>query len=153
MLSHYSGFLFAASLGIYAIFRMFARRTSTGVVVAWTAGQVAGLGLAWFLCTRHVKRLAAGYPGAQNLRHVADWYLPQFFYHPERDHWLPFLFLATVGVFAETLRDRFESFLTLKFIPSGTIWKFSDSPLNSEKPGKCRTLETLPEAATFTHSF
>jgi hypothetical protein len=65
MLSHHSGFLFAASLGIYAIFRMFARRPSTGVAVAWTAGQVAGLGLAWFLYTRHIKRLAAGYPGAQ----------------------------------------------------------------------------------------
>ena len=139
MLSHHSGFLFAASLGIYAIFRMFARRPSTGVAVAWTAGQVAGLGLAWFLYTRHIKRLAAGYPGAQNLRHVADWYLPQFYYHPEQDHWLPFLFLATFGVFAEALRDRFESFLTLKFIASGTIWKFSASPLNSEKPGKCRT--------------
>ena len=34
MLSHYSGFLFAASLGIYAIFRMLARRPPTGVVVA-----------------------------------------------------------------------------------------------------------------------
>jgi hypothetical protein len=99
MLSHYSGFLFAASLGVYAIFRMFARRQSTGVVVAWTAGQVAGLGLAWFLYTTHIKRLATGYPGAQNLRHVADWYLPQFYYHPERDHWLPFLFRGTFGVF------------------------------------------------------
>ena len=99
MLSHYSGFLFAASLGTYAIFRMFARRPSTGVVVAWTAGQVAGLGLAWFLYTTHIKRLAAGYPGAQNLRHVADWYLPQFYYHPERDHLLPFLFRGTFGVF------------------------------------------------------
>ena len=77
-----SGFLFAASVGIYAVFRMFARQPSTGVVVAWTAGQVAGLGLAWFLYTRHIKRLAAGYPGAQNLRHVADWYLRQFYYHP-----------------------------------------------------------------------
>jgi len=40
---------------------MFARRQSTGVVVAWTAGQVAGLGLAWFLYTTHIKRLATGY--------------------------------------------------------------------------------------------
>jgi predicted membrane-bound mannosyltransferase len=61
-LSPYSGFSFAASLGIYAIFRMFARRPSTGIVVRWTAGQVAGLGLAWFLYTTHIKRLAAGYP-------------------------------------------------------------------------------------------
>ena len=89
----------------------------------------------------------------KNLHDVADWYLPQFYYHSERDHWLPFLFLATFGLFAETLRGRFERFLTLKFIASGTIWKFSASPLNSEKPGKCRTEEALPEAATFTHSF
>jgi hypothetical protein len=44
-----------------------------------------------------------------------------------------------LGVFAETLRDRFESFPTLKFIPSSTIWKFSASPLNSEQPGKRRS--------------
>jgi hypothetical protein len=93
--------------------------------VSWTAGQVAGLGLAWFL---YIKRLDAGCIGAKNLHDVADWYLPQFYYHSERDHWLPFLFLATFGVFAETLRDRFESFLTLKFIASGTSWKFSASP-------------------------
>ena len=99
MLSHYSGFLFAASLGIYVIFRMFARRPSTGVVVRWTAGQIAGLGLAWFLYTTHIKRLATGYPGAQNLLHVADWYLSQSYYHPERDHLLPFLFRGTFGVF------------------------------------------------------
>ncbi len=68
-------------------------------MVQWTAGQVAGLGLARLLYTTHIKRLAAGYSGAQNLRHVADWYLPQFYYHPERDHLLPFLFRGTFGVF------------------------------------------------------
>ena len=99
MLSHYSGFLFAASLGIYAILRMFAQRPSAGVIAAWSAGQVAGLGLARFLYTTHIKALASGYPGAQNLRHVADWYLPQFYYHPGRDHLLPFLFRGTFGVF------------------------------------------------------
>jgi len=47
-----------------------------------------------------------------------------------------------------------ESSLALKFIPSGTIWKFSASLLNGEKPGRCRTLEALPEAAaTFTDWF
>jgi len=95
--------------------------------VSWTAGQVAGIGLAWFLYTRRIKRLAAGCPGAKNLHDVADGYLPQFYYHSERDHWLPFLFLATFGVFAETLRDRFDSFLILKFIASGTSWRFPAS--------------------------
>ena len=65
---------------------------------------------------------------------------------PERDHWLPFLPPSHI---------RFvivSKALSLKFIPSGTIRKFSASPLNSGKPGKCR-IKRLPEAATFTHSF
>jgi hypothetical protein len=118
MLSDYSGFLFAASVGIYAVFRMFARQPSTGVVVAWTAGQVAGLGLAWFLYTRHIKRLAAGYPGAQNLRHVADWYLRQFYYHPRAGS------LVAVPPPSHIRFVIVSKALSLKFIPSGTIRKF-----------------------------
>lgn len=99
MLSHYSGFLFAASLGTYAIIRIFARRPPPGVVFAWSAGQVAALGPGWFLYSTHIAKLAAVNPGARHLRHIADWYLPQFYYHPGHDHLLPFLFRGTFGIF------------------------------------------------------
>jgi dolichyl-phosphate-mannose-protein mannosyltransferase len=137
MLSHYSGFLFAATVGIYAILRMVAPRPSPGVVVAWITGQVAGLGLAWFLYITHIKKLATGYPGTQNLRHVADWYLPQFYYHPGRDHLLPFLFRGTFGV----LRFAFAwvvvgHIATLLFVAGVILLMRRQSPSADAQPAR-----------------
>lgn len=42
MLSHYSAFLFAAALGIYALLRMFAERPPASVGWLWAIGQLGG---------------------------------------------------------------------------------------------------------------
>jgi uncharacterized membrane protein len=62
MLSHYSAFLFAASLGVYVILRMISLRMTsrgprTALLTTWVIGQVAGLGLAWFLYATHISKL------------------------------------------------------------------------------------------------
>lgn len=99
MLAHYSGFLVAASLGVYAILRMFTQPNSARVIATWSAAQIAGVALAWFLYDTQIAKLGAGSWGAQPLNRIADWYLPQFYYHAEREHLLPFLFRGTFGVF------------------------------------------------------
>jgi hypothetical protein len=99
MLSHYSAFLFAASLGVYAILRMLAQRVSPGVIAVWSAGQATGVALAGFLYITQIASLRAIYVGAEPFHRFADWYAPMFYYHPERDHLLLFLFRGTFGIF------------------------------------------------------
>jgi hypothetical protein len=99
MLSHYSAFLFAASIGVYAIFRMFTQRVSPAVIAAWVSGQAVGLGLAGFLYVTQIARLGVGSGGGQAAHRYADWYLSQFYYHSANDRLLPLLFRGTFGFF------------------------------------------------------
>ena len=99
MLSHYSAFLFAAALGIYAIARMVVRRPPGPVMAAWIGGQLVGVGLAGFLYETHVAKLGSVYPVAQPLERFGDFYLSDWYFHAGRDRLLPFLVRGTFGVF------------------------------------------------------
>jgi hypothetical protein len=101
MLSHYSAFLFAASLGIYAILRMIEHRPTRAVMACWAAGQGVGVGLAAFLYFTHIAHLGAVYPG-EPLHRFADFYLSDWYFHPGRDNLLRFLWRGTLGVFRFT---------------------------------------------------
>ena len=99
MLSHYSAFLFAAGLGIYVIVRIVSQRPATAVIMLWEAGQVAGVGLAYFLYETHISKLGKVYPVAQPLERFGDFYLSDWYFHAGRDHFLHFLYRGTFGVF------------------------------------------------------
>src|SRR5450755_521546 len=99
MLSHYSAFLFAASLGIYVIVRMVSNRPSNGVIAAWAAGQVVGVGLAGILFATHIAKLGSVYPVAQPLQRFGDFYLFDWYFHPGREHFATFLYRGTFGIF------------------------------------------------------
>jgi hypothetical protein len=99
MLSHYSAFLFAAALGIYAIARIWSHRPSMAVVGLWALGQAVGLGIAWALYSTHISKLSAVYPVAQPLQRFGDFYLSDWYFHAGHDRLLPFLYRGTFGVF------------------------------------------------------
>jgi Dolichyl-phosphate-mannose-protein mannosyltransferase len=99
MLSHYSAFLCAAALGIYAIARMWARRPRMAVVGSWILGQAVGLGIAGALYSTHISKLSAVYPVAQPLQRFGDFYLSDWYFHAGRGRLLPFLYRGTFGVF------------------------------------------------------
>lgn len=131
MLSHYSAFLFAASLGIYAILRMSSQRPSRGVIAYWVVGQLAGVTLAAFLIITHVAKLGDLYPG-DPLHRFGDFYLADVYFHPGEDHLLPFLYRATFGVFRFLCGQRtaghlttvlFLAGITLLFLPSTNAGK------------------------------
>lgn len=99
LLSHYSAFLFAASLGLYCILRMIARRPPARLIALWSAGQIGGVALAAFLYVTQIRMLGTVYPGAQPLHRYAEWYLADWYFHPGKDHLLPFFYRGTFGVF------------------------------------------------------
>lgn len=99
MLSHYSAFLFAVALGIYAIVRIISQRPSTAVLAGWVSGQAAGIGLGWFFYKTHISKLGSVYPVAQPLQRFGDFYLSDWYFHAGRDHLPHFLYRGTFGVF------------------------------------------------------
>jgi hypothetical protein len=90
MLFHYSAFLFAAALGIYALLRIFTQRPPVSLVTAWAAGQLGGLALAVFLYRTHISKLE---------RWTSELYLQRSYFDPARDNPVMFLVGHTFGIF------------------------------------------------------
>jgi hypothetical protein len=87
LLCHYSAFLFALTLGLYAMLRMRSAKSPLGVVAAWIVGQTVALAEVGFLLVSHVSLLKArGAPQA-----IADSYLRESIYHPAEDRAVAFV--------------------------------------------------------------
>ena len=99
MLFHYSAFLFAAALGIYALFRIFTERPPAKLAAAWAAGQFGGLALAVFLYKTHISKLGAGESRTPLQGWMSDVYLQRSYFDPAHDNPLKFLVGHSFGVF------------------------------------------------------
>jgi hypothetical protein len=99
MLSHYSAFLFAAALGIYALFRIFTERPPANLVAVWAIGQLGGLALAVLLYKTHLSKLGVGQSRTALQGWMSDFYLRRSFFDPAHDNPLKFLVGHTFGVF------------------------------------------------------
>jgi 4-amino-4-deoxy-L-arabinose transferase-like glycosyltransferase len=96
--SHYSAFLFAVVLGIYAIWRMLKQRPPLKVFAAWEAGQVVALGLCYFLYVTQIATLGQTYGGATH-GWMSTAYLGNSYFTPGKINPLLFIFARTGGVF------------------------------------------------------
>jgi 4-amino-4-deoxy-L-arabinose transferase-like glycosyltransferase len=99
MLSHYSAFLFAAALGIYALLRIFSQRPPTILVTAWAFGQLGALALAAFLYQTHVSKLGAGESRTVLQGWMSEFFLRRSYFDPAHDNPLTFLLGHSFGVF------------------------------------------------------
>ncbi len=99
MLFHYSAFLFAAALGIYALFRIFTERPPVALVAAWAASQLGGLAIAAFLYKTHLSKLGAA-DSPQALQGWTTWsYLQRSYFDRTHDNPVTFLVGHSFGVF------------------------------------------------------
>ena len=95
LLTHYSSFIFALTLGIYALIRLRKSKPQTRVVVAWIVGQLGALGLCAFLYVDHISRLkSSGLPGE-----IADTWLRASIFHSGQDRVAAFCVRNTVRLF------------------------------------------------------
>jgi hypothetical protein len=117
-------------LGIYAIVRMLSQRPPTTLILSWTAGQAAGVGIAWLLYETHIAKLGRVYPVAQPLQRFGDFYLSDWYFHAGRDRLLPFLYRGTFGVFrfvfgqtaiGQVAAILFLAGIILLFLPSKNV--------------------------------
>lgn len=99
MMFHYSAFLFAAALGIYALIRFFTQRPSARLAAAWAIGQLGGLVLALFLYKTHLSKLGVGDSKTALQGWMSDFYLRRSYFDSAHDNPLLFLVGHTFGVF------------------------------------------------------
>jgi hypothetical protein len=97
LLSHYSAFLFAAALGIYALLRILTERPPAGLVAAWAIGQLGTLAIATFLYKSHLSKLGESRSALQGWK--SEVYLSHSYFDPAHGNPLMFLVGHTFGVF------------------------------------------------------
>lgn len=95
MLTHYSAFLFAATLGIYAALRMVRFRASAKVAIAWASGEIGSVGLAIFLYISHISKVKGMAIAAQ----AFELWLSKSYFHPEHASAWVFAVTRTFSVF------------------------------------------------------
>lgn len=99
LLFHYSAFLFAAALGIYALLRIFTKHTPVGLSATWTAGQVGALALGLFLYKTHLSKLGAGESRSALQGWMSEYYLHHSFFDSAHDKPFVFVISHTFAVF------------------------------------------------------
>jgi hypothetical protein len=92
---HYSSLIFALTLGIYALARLWTTKTEPKVIAAWAAGQLGGLAICVFFYTSHLAALQRSGLHQQ----IADTWLRTSIFHSGQDHLAGFLVGRTVRLF------------------------------------------------------
>jgi 4-amino-4-deoxy-L-arabinose transferase-like glycosyltransferase len=99
MLSHYSAFLFAAALGIYALLRFFTLRPGFRLISVWAVGQVGALALAIVLYKTHLSKLGVGESRTVFEGWMSEFFLRRSYFDSSRDNPVLFLVGHSFGVF------------------------------------------------------
>lgn len=99
MLFHYSAFLFAAALGVYALFIIFAERPPFRLAAVWAIGQLGGIALAAILYKTHLSKLGAGDSRPATQGWMSDLYLQRSYFDRAHDNPVTFLVGHSFGVF------------------------------------------------------
>jgi hypothetical protein len=136
MLSHYSAFLFAATLGVYALLRMLDRHPTARLAVAWGVGQAGGVALAVLLYLTHLRTLGQNYGGASATQGwMRDSYLLNSYFDPQRMNILRFTFARTGGVFQYVFGQLAMGDLAFLLFLAG-VWLLSEEAAKAAKAAK-----------------
>lgn len=87
LLTHYSSFLFALTLGLYAVVRFFSARVSLATIIVWVAGQLGALALIAFMFVHHISKQRS--LGASE--GILGTYLRRSVFDPHQDHVILFV--------------------------------------------------------------
>jgi hypothetical protein len=130
--SHFSAFLFAPALGIYAIWRMIHQRPPFPVMATWIAGQLIAFGICVFLYVTQIRRLSQ-YFGGQDATQgwMGNAYLSHSYYVPGRVNPVLFVIGRTIGVFQYVFRQLAVGDIAFLFFIAGVILVFRRRPVSS----------------------
>jgi Dolichyl-phosphate-mannose-protein mannosyltransferase len=130
--SHFSAFLFAPALAIYAIWRMLSQRPPLRVISAWVAGQLVAVALCGFLYVTQIRQLSQ-YFGGQDATQgwMGNAYLSHSYFIPGKVNPLVFIIGRTVGVFQYVFRQLLVGDIAFLLFVVGVVIVFRSRPVSS----------------------
>jgi hypothetical protein len=136
LLTHYSSFIFALTLGIYALVRVRTSKPHTRPVLTWIIAQLGALALCASLYVSHISRLkSSGLPGE-----IANTWLRTSIFHSGQDHLAAFCARNTIRLFRYLFSHGTIGVLGLLFFVLGMVWLLRDktSPQDPRNPTSCQ---------------
>ena len=95
LLTHYAAILFALTLGLYGLIRIWELRNQVRFIAAWVGMELVALAILGFLYKTHIARqISSG-----QAESIADTYLRGSIFHPAQDHVVSFIFKTTIRLF------------------------------------------------------
>ena len=103
--SHYSSFLFAAAMGLYAIARMIGESPKRVFLATWVGVQAAAIALCTFFYVFHISRMGKLYSATADATHawMGNEYLGNSYFNPAKINAPLFIIARTGGVFQYAL--------------------------------------------------
>lgn len=144
LLTHYSSLIFALTLGIYALARLWSTKTAPAVIAVWCAGQIGALAICGFLYQSHLAKLQHG----ALRQEISDTWLRASMYHAGQDRTLAFVVNRTVRLFRYFFSNGTIGVLALLVFLGGVAYLMLDQGTRTDdrKPIPCHLalLLTLP---------
>ena len=130
--SHFSAFLFAPALGIYAMWRLWSSRSRMSIIAAWITSQALALGLCAFLYFTQIRQLSQ-YFGGQDATQgwMGNAYLSHSYFIPGRVNPLVFIVGRTIGVFQYVFRQLAVGDLAFILFIAGILLIFRSRPVSA----------------------
>lgn len=148
ILSQYSAVLFAAALGIYAVWRISKQRSSRLLIAVWAAGQAVAL----LLCAQ-LYRFYISAIGRPALHSWMDIYLHNSYFDPARHHVLSFIFARTVSLFQYVFGQNAVGDVMFLCFVVGLVFLFRAKPLGAISSRQLALLLILPFAINCAAAF
>ncbi len=117
LLTHYSALLFAFSIGIYVLVRLYPGGRQPRLLVTWAVGQVVALALVAYFLLTHVPRLRE----MGMAQGIAETWLRKSIYHPGENNLLLFPAQQTLRVFTYVLSHGFLGAVALLVFLAGIV--------------------------------
>src|SRR5579863_1009401 len=130
VLTHYSAFLFAFSMGVYLLVRMRPWNERFGVVASWAIGQIVVAAVCAFFLLVHIPRLKqAGMPQG-----IAETWLRKSIYHAEDTSLLLFPARQTLRVFTYIFSHGLLGTLALLIFIAGYVLLLKRKHMGNQRP-------------------
>jgi hypothetical protein len=95
ILTHYSALIFAAAVGLYAIFRLLQNKSRPILIIVWIIGQIGALAICAFLFESQISKLQqSGLPSE-----IASTWMRTSIFHAGQDHALAFAWSKSLRLF------------------------------------------------------
>jgi hypothetical protein len=139
LLTHYSAFIFAFTVGVYMIVRLSPYRERICLAAVWGAGQIGALTLASYYLITHVAELKR----RGMAQGIAETWLRKSIFHPGENHVLVFIAAQTLRVFTYLLSHGVGGTLALFAFLVGIISLFKSKRTSGEDRPSPRELALL----------